>query len=135
VISILSITACGSAAGPSIDRQPTTMTVGFGLPSGSNPIVGLQQVADNIALEPLITVASDGRLRPSLVESWSTSDGARLLHLTLRAGLKFHDGASLDAKMTMTALRERLPKVLGPVFADVVDFDVKSYRQFTIRLR
>jgi len=65
-------------------------------------------------------------LRPELAESWKISDDAKTITFQIRQGVKFHDGAELDAaacKLSLERLLERGFKLsvspYGFMFADL----------------
>jgi len=47
---------------------------------------------------------------PDLAESWTSSDGGKVLTFNLRKGVKFHNGAELKASDVVFTFMERLPK-------------------------
>ncbi|MEE4381643.1 MAG: ABC transporter substrate-binding protein [Pseudomonadales bacterium] len=54
--------------------------------------------------ETLVDVAEDGRLVPGLATAWSTAADGLRWRFRLRAGVRFHDGALLDAAAAAGAL-------------------------------
>lgn len=57
------------------------------------------------AYDALIRVAEDGTLEPSLATEWGfTDDENRVFELTLREGVTFSDGATLDAEALVASL-------------------------------
>src|SRR5207302_6106390 len=87
--------------------QPSSgvLRVGTAQLTASNPITGLRQLSQLLSVEGLVRVGENGRLEPALAEKWSTTNERRSLVVTLRSGVKFHDGAPLDAN----AVAELLP--------------------------
>lgn len=94
--------------------------------SGGSIVVGLSQIG---SLDPpraeggpaltILRTACDGLVgldpesgapRPALAESWDLREDARRLDLTLRAGLRFHDGT----EVTAASVREALSRVARP---------------------
>jgi peptide/nickel transport system substrate-binding protein len=79
----------------------------------------------------------EGEIRPGLAESFATSDRGKTWTVTLRAGLKFSDGAPLDA----AALRDNWRRMADPELGSesrsaaelVKGFEVKD-RTLTARL-
>lgn len=57
---------------------------------------GLYAVQDMV-FEPLVTYSYDGKIEPGLAAAWSLEEDGKLLRLTLREGVTFHDGAPFDA--------------------------------------
>jgi peptide/nickel transport system substrate-binding protein len=57
--------------------------------------------------EPLVTLDADLNIVPLLAEKWEFSEGSTVLSMTLRQGVKFHDGSdftSADVKATFERL-------------------------------
>ncbi len=48
--------------------------------------------------EGLVTVSADGQLLPGAAESWTVTDGGRTYVFRIREGLRWSDGATLDAR-------------------------------------
>ncbi|MEK1929373.1 MAG: ABC transporter substrate-binding protein [Pararhizobium sp.] len=69
---------------------------------------GLFAVQD-LLFEPLVKYAHDGKIEPGLATAWSIEDGGKLLRLTLREGVTFHDGTPFDA----TAAKWNLERWIG----------------------
>jgi ABC-type transport system substrate-binding protein len=61
-------------------------------------------------VEPLVFLQPDGSLGPGLAERWDVSPDGTSYTFTLRKGVKFHDGADLDAQ----AVKLALDRVLNP---------------------
>ncbi len=61
-------------------------------------------------VETLVTLQPDGSLGPGLAEKWEQSVDGRVYTFTLRAGVRFHDGADFNAE----AARLSLERVLSP---------------------
>jgi len=59
---------------------------------------GFQWVLAYAISNTLVELAPDGKLVPSLAESWEASDDATQWTFELRKGVEFHDGRSLTAK-------------------------------------
>jgi len=54
--------------------------------------------------EALVRRGPDGRWRPALAERWTVSDDARLWTFHLRPGVRFHDGAPVDAEAVAASI-------------------------------
>jgi len=61
-------------------------------------------------LETLINVDDQGRLTPGLAASWQVSADGRVWELSLREGVRFHDGTALDAQIVVDNLNLALGK-------------------------
>lgn len=70
-------------------------------PPGLDPTTGAASAIAEIVLynvlEPLTKIAPDGRAQPLLAQRWSVSEDQKRWIFQLRPGLKFHNGAVLDA--------------------------------------
>jgi oligopeptide transport system substrate-binding protein len=65
--------------------------------------------------EGLVTEDADGRLVPGLAESWTVADDGLTWTFTLRADLRWSDGAPLTAKHVVDSIRRALdPATLAP---------------------
>jgi peptide/nickel transport system substrate-binding protein len=74
----------------------------------------------DIALESLLSLDAKGNLLPWLATSWKSDDSAPSLTLTLRQGVKFHDGTDFNA----AAAKWNLDQVITAKKAEVAS--VKS---------
>ena len=93
----------------------------------------MQNFVGNISLEGLLRVDQEGRAKPWLADAWDLSADGLVMTIRLRPGVTFHDGSSADAEAFATALRDQLPKALGPAFEDVESI-TPATNQITIRL-
>ncbi|MDE3820109.1 ATP-binding cassette domain-containing protein [Sinorhizobium meliloti] len=59
--------------------------------------------------EPLFKYGHEGNIEPGLATEWSVEEGGKLLNVTLREGVTFHDGTPFDA----TALKWNLERWIG----------------------
>ena len=94
--------------------------------SGGSIVIGIPQIgsldpprAQGPSANTILRTACDGLVgldpesgapRPALAESWTLQDGASRLNLTLRPGMRFHDGTPV----TSAAVREALSRVARP---------------------
>lgn len=138
VILAIMTAGCGGSAGPAThSRAPVTLTMGVSSTKGAsqNALVGLQQVADNIALELLVNWGRDGRPRPGLASKWVTSPNHQSLKIELRPDVKFHDGSPVNADAVAEVLRASLPDALGPSFEDIENVRPVGDREIEVVLR
>lgn len=52
----------------------------------------------DLIFEPLIVYGAGGKLEPGLATAWELEEDGKRLHLTLREGVTFHDGAPWNAE-------------------------------------
>ncbi len=87
------------AAGPS--RAQTLVVAHSALPTGLDSADAQDVFSQNVAInvtEPLIGYGGDGtELTPLLATAWRPNADATVWTLTLREGVRFHDGTSFDA--------------------------------------
>lgn len=98
---------------------PVVLRVGVAQLSPTSPIIGLRQVSQILTSENLARPGEDGRMQPSLAESWTVGADGRSLKVNLRSKVKFQDGSSLDANETAAILPNVMRAFMGPVFSDV----------------
>lgn len=101
------------------DTSYTALRVGVGQASTTNPAIGLRQLSQNVSVEGLGQVSEDGRVEPRLAEKWTPAGDGRSLLVTLRPGVKFHDGSPLDSKTVAAILPDGLRSLMGPLFEDI----------------
>ena len=73
------------------------------------PTTTIQNIVDYMA-EGLVTMDSDGKLQPLLAKSWTISSDGLAYTFKLQDGVKFSDGAVLDA----AAVKASLDRILDP---------------------
>jgi peptide/nickel transport system substrate-binding protein len=114
----LAATAAGFAAGPALaQKQGGSLTVGLELDiPGFDPLkVGVYDTAANIAasliLETLVGPDENGKAKPQLALSWSSSADFKIWTFKLRPGVKFHDGTPFNAQaVAWNYARQKDPK-------------------------
>jgi peptide/nickel transport system substrate-binding protein len=126
--------ACRGAASGGSDPMSAVLRVGVAQStlSATNPATGLRQLSQLLSVEQLIRATEDGRFEPGLADKWTVEDGGRSLLLTLRRGVKFHDGTPLDANTIMRLLPGGLRSFWGAL-ADEVDH-VKAVGENTVEV-
>lgn len=96
---------------------------------------GLQQVANNIALESLFNVGRDGRSTAVLAESAYMAPDGRSLRIRLRPNVTFHDGSPVTSAIVAQIVQAKLPRALGPAYQDVAGIHVVSDSEIEITQR
>jgi 4-phytase/acid phosphatase/peptide/nickel transport system substrate-binding protein len=101
----------------SAQKQGGSLTVGLELDiAGFDPLkVGVYDTAANIAasliFETLVGLDDNGKPKPKLALSWSSSDDFRVWTFKLRPDVKFHDGTPFNAQAVKWNLdRQKDPK-------------------------
>ncbi|MEP7310017.1 MAG: ABC transporter substrate-binding protein [Acidobacteriota bacterium] len=135
-VLLIAVSGCGA---PGTDHEgsvpTTTLRIGFGLVAGGSSDFGIGQAARMIAFDELVSVAGDGRARPSLAESWSTSTDGLTFRVRLRPSVTFDDGKAVDAEAVCAVLRAGLPEAMGPAFDDIAEIRATSDLDVEFRLR
>ena len=109
------VAACGGdrAAAP-LARNAAALTVAVGVdPDTLDPMRQTTTAVSNIVamvVESLTAVDRDGRIQPSLATAWEEAPDAMSWTFALRQGVRFSDGAPLDAD----AVRDSLERTLDP---------------------
>lgn len=88
----------------------------------------------DVCLETLLNLDTTGQPIPWLATAWKTDDTAKTLTLTLRSGVKFHDGTAMDA----TAVKWNLDRVIAAKkseLASVTSVDVVDASTIRLNLK
>jgi peptide/nickel transport system substrate-binding protein len=135
LIVLVGTARCHKSAGPVSTQSETTLRVGVGGLPLQAPEAGLGQVARNLSLEGLVNFNEDGRPRPFLAESWSTSPDGLNLTLKLHRAATFQDGTRVTASAIVPILQEALPKVMRATFDDIAEILAIDDSRIEFRLR
>ncbi|MEF2977182.1 ABC transporter substrate-binding protein [Subtercola sp. YIM 133946] len=100
------VAACSST--PAANAGSTTLTTQFaGVPISLNPALGGSggsAIYTSLPYDSLIYQTGDGKLIPDLATAWTLSDANTKLTLTLRSGVTFTDGTTMDAAAVKASL-------------------------------
>jgi peptide/nickel transport system substrate-binding protein len=113
----------------------TPLRIGVAQLSALNPSEGLRQLSQNLSVEALVRSADDGKLQPSLADSWQIATDGKSVTIRLRPGVKFHDGTVLTAEEVVKILPTQLRAFMGPVYSDVGEIEVAGTDSLTIHFR
>jgi len=105
--------SCRGRTGSHTQASSSQLRVGVGQLPSASPSDGLRQVSVNVAAEALVRIGEDGRLQPSLAESWTMTPEGQSLRVRVRSGVKFHDGSPFDAQALATLLPNALRSYMG----------------------
>jgi ABC-type transport system substrate-binding protein len=112
-ITLLAVFSLFVSAPPSLAaKQELVIAIGA-QPESLDPIAMASAPAATVGEhvhQPLIYMAPDGSLKPSLAESWKASEDGLSWTLNLRKGVKFHDGTPFNAR----AVKANLDRFLDP---------------------
>jgi len=101
----------------------------------TNPAAGLRQLNQLLTVEGLVRLDNDGRMQPQLAERWTLAEGGRSLIVTLKPGVKFHDGSPVNPQTVVEVLRDGLRSTTGPLFEDIAHVRVASPNSIEIGFR
>mgnify|MGYP000513046981 CR=1 FL=1 len=79
--------------------------------------------------EPLVGVGEDIQPVPELATDWTSDDAGRRWTFSLREGVTFHDGTTMDADAVVTSLQRAID---SPTFAEVPIEDVRVTDDLTV---
>jgi len=85
-----------------------------------------------LCMEPLLRMDGNGKPVPFLATSYKYGPDLKTLVFTIRKGVKFHDGADLNAEAVKMNLEERKKGILGREMGAVETIDVID--EYTVRL-
>ena len=135
--ALFAFVAAGGCADPpdpiNANKDPTTLIVGFGLATGTDPDRGIEDTARSFALERLIAFSNDGRPQARLAERWHLSDDGLTLRVWLRRGVTFHDGQPLTTAAVRDAIAAAFPPSPEPTH-DVRQIQTKGEDEIEITL-
>jgi peptide/nickel transport system substrate-binding protein len=130
VTLILGITACSESASPSPRMEEKTLRVGLPFLFTNQPADpakggGFQLIADGLA-ETLFKLGQDLRPAPGLATAARQLD-EKSWEITLRPGVKFHNGALMDAAAVRASLERAVAtSPTAKAVLDIAQIDVKD---------
>jgi peptide/nickel transport system substrate-binding protein len=111
ITAALALSACSgpSNASSADGARGDQLNVQFtGVPISLNPALaggGGSVVFTTLAYDPLIYLSGDGKLVPDLATAWKFRDDKNTqLELTIRKGVKFQDGSTMDAQAVANSM-------------------------------
>jgi len=111
--------ACQSDRADRAERSGTVLRIGVGQLSATSQQNGLRQLAQIIAVEGLGRLTPEGRVEPWVADKWHLANGGRSLIVTLKSGVKFHDGSPVTAQEVASLIPPMLRSTLGSLAEDV----------------
>lgn len=109
-----------------IGTEPTNMDIFKGVRRPERTILQL-------IFEPLFVVSERLEIEPLLIDSWKVSEDQITWTFTLKKGIKFHDGAPLNAEAVKFSL-ERHKEGSHPQLVKIVE-EIKVVDGYTVALR
>jgi peptide/nickel transport system substrate-binding protein len=111
--------SCRPDTSPASTSSPAVLKIGLGQLPATNPLAGLRQVSGLLIAEGLVRTGEDGRMVPSMAESWTSAADGRSLTAKLRPNMQFHDGTPADADAVASLLPNALRGYMGPVYSEI----------------
>jgi len=129
-VVLVALAACSSSSSsPSSSKRAAELVTQFqGVPLSLDPAhggSGGSALFTALDYDSLIYQTGDGKLIPDLATKWVFGDGNKSLTLTLRKGVKFTDGTTLNAKDVKASI-DRFLKGGGSNVPDVGPVDAVS---------
>lgn len=129
--------ACRSRAKPGAGRTLTVLSPG--VPDRFDPTQDPRGSARSIffnVFEPLVRIDSTGRLVPCLADSW-TNPSPEVYSFHLRPGVRFHDGAPLEAEHVVASFTaaQAPSSVIAGSLADVVEVAAPDPHSVEVKTR
>jgi peptide/nickel transport system substrate-binding protein len=130
----LVVASCQGVKPHASEPSSAVLRVGIALSvlSTTNPATGLRQLSQLLSVEQFVRAGEDGRFEPGLADKWAVGSDGRSLLLTLRPGVKFHDGSPLDASTIAALLPGGFRSFWGSL-ADEVEH-VKAVAENTVEI-
>ena len=127
-VAMIVTTACGS---PPRSLPPERITVAF--PSDDAP---LRPLTFTLTQTRLIRLDPSGVAQPALIERWTQSADQLTQTLSVREGVRMHDGSEATAAYVVTRIQEALAaEDRGPGLWPVIAVEQAGPREVRLRLR
>ena len=114
----------------------TGLTTAIGYPCEATPD---STMAAAPALEALISIKMDGTIVPILATDWKVADDGKSITLTLRQGVKFHDGSDFNAEVAKWNLDLQIEAKRAPEWQSVdivndyaIRINIPGYKNTTL---
>ncbi|MGF1787778.1 ABC transporter substrate-binding protein [Photobacterium swingsii] len=105
------------------------------------PRTGLSPLSDDAfklsrwsTAETLVNLSDLSVAEPMLATKWQQVD-PMTWQFTVRQGVKFHDGSSLDAKAVVNSLQKALQAAPKPRILDGIEWQVRALDDFTVEIK
>jgi ABC-type transport system substrate-binding protein len=138
----IAIAAIGSVPGACRERPASLapgsspeLRIGWGQASVTSSHQGLRQLSQILSFEGLARTGEDGRMLPSLAESWTPGPDGRSLTVKLRPHITFHDGSRADAEAIASVFPGALKAFLGPLVSMVETVKASGPDSVTVTFR
>src|SRR5262245_2296507 len=113
------VASCHRDSADSSGSRTAVLRIGLGQTSATSPQNGLRQLAQIIAVEGLGRLTPEGKVEPWIADKWHLANGGRSVVVTLKSGVKFHDGSPVMAQEVASLIPPMLRSTLGSLAEDV----------------
>jgi ABC-type transport system substrate-binding protein len=124
---VLFMAGCAAQSSPPLAQQ--TLRIG-----ARDSVETPRVLRDLLYAEPLFALDWKGRPAERLATHWAWEGNGRALRVTLRPGVKFHDGDPLTSAAVAAILRAEMANLKGRGFESVVGLDTPDERTLLFRL-
>src|SRR6478735_10926095 len=131
-VAVLATLVGASACSPPPSAPPDSATLRIGARSkGEAPSV----ITDALSAEPLFAIDLEGRPTERLATSWKWEEDGRVLRISLRPSVRFHDGTPVTAAAVAAILKQEIARPGARGFEAVDRIDVPDDATLVIRLK
>ena len=92
-----------------VQQKTNTLVIAMNTPKTFNPLYNTQSNVEQalyLIFRPLVNVEEDGTISSNLAESWVVNDTQTAVTVTLKQGLKWHDGTPLTSDDVLFTLAQ-----------------------------
>lgn len=129
------------ALGGGVSLAQTTLTAVMEAPLRSvDPVITTSYIVRNygyMVYDTLLAEDEKGEVRPQMVDGWKVEDEGKTYVLTLREGLKWHDGKPVTSADAVQSIKRwiQLDK-MGQIMAEFLEgIEARDERTFAIRMK
>ncbi len=129
---------CGGASEPRASAERPTLRVGVAVPEVgySSPSIGLGSLLGSLSGDRLFTPDNNGRPQSQIFDRWERSPDGLVWRLSIRDGIKFHDGTIVTAETVEQDLEPEVRQALrSPGLIDVSTITAPDSHTVVIELK
>jgi ABC-type transport system substrate-binding protein len=127
LVAVLTLAGCSA--------QSSTLSSRSTLRIGARGVTEAPKVLrESLFAEPLIALDSQGHPVERLATKWQWENDGRALRVTLRPGVKFHDGGPLNSQVAATILRQQIAADETRDFESIAQIETPDEHVLVFRL-
>jgi peptide/nickel transport system substrate-binding protein len=123
------LTLAGCSAQSSTRSSQSTLRIGARETRESSKVL-----REYLFAEPLIALDGQGRPTERLATHWKWDEDGRALRVTLRSGVKFHDGGPLNSQVVADILRQQIKDDTARDFESIARIETPDEHTLVFRL-